>query len=66
MGSPQRRLDQPDNSSCLGAAAQAEFLGRYSPIFSKFLIKNPAKILLAPLSGILPLACMLTDLAGYS
>jgi hypothetical protein len=28
--------------------------------FTKFLIKNPANFLLAPLSGILPLACRLT------
>jgi hypothetical protein len=35
-------------------------MGRVSPIFIKFLIKNPANFLVALLSGILPFACPLT------
>jgi hypothetical protein len=38
----------------------AQNLRQDSPIFAKFLMKNPVKFSLAPLSGILPLACPLT------
>jgi hypothetical protein len=55
--------DTVDIPTCLSFYAPAEkaFLSGTAFIyFIKFLIKNPANFLLAPLSGILPLACLLT------
>jgi hypothetical protein len=41
-------------------AGDAKHRGRYSLIFTKFMIKNSANFLIVPQLGVLPLACALT------
>jgi hypothetical protein len=59
----QLTWEQVKQTDCGLVCADGD-LGRVSPIFSKFLINNPANFLLLLLSGTLPIAC--TNLAEYS